>query len=171
MSLSSSIKKHDVALFVFLVVVQLVLVFKSPRSRAMHWWNACWIDEWTNECVPNAHKALPWCGGSENRDRISALMRTMHTHHPPKTTLVPATCFGTNVQVYYMPRTNEYMINPVIVSRDTRETKGMECRGVWLPFHTAITVKHLNGYFKERTTQFFDVDAMTIECELSSSQP
>lgn len=163
-------KKHDAALFTFILVVQLIVAVVSPRSRVLHWYNACRINEWTTECVLNTRKALPWCGDAGSRDRISALMRTMHAHYPPKGRFVPATCFGTNVQLYYMPKRNEYVINPVIVSRDTHETKGMECRGVWLPFHTAITVRYLDGYFREQTAAFELTDAMTIECELSISQ-
>lgn len=163
-------RKYDVPLFIFLVAIQLIVAFVSPKSRFLHWYNACRIDEWTNECVPSARTALPWCGDSGSKDRVSALMRTMQTHHPAKAWWVPATCFGTNVQVYYMPKRKEYLINPKIVSEDTMETAGMECRGMWLRFHTAITVRYFNGYFKEQTTSFINTDAMNIGCELSASQ-
>lgn len=157
---------HSDALLVFaLILSQFGLVLASPHSRVMDYINACRIDDWTTECVLGAHrKPLPWC--PDQKDRISALMRTMQKHSP-KTRFVPATCFGTNVQLYYMPKRDEFLINPVIQSVGT-ETVGSECRGIMRPFHTEITVKYLNSYFNERVETFKTVDAFMIECELDS---
>lgn len=158
--------KREIGLFLALTCLHISLVFASPNSRVVDWINACRIDDWTSECVPTARKALPWCVDNATKDRISALMRTMQVHSPAKNRIVAATCFGTNVQLYYMPKRNEFLINPEIVKRDASETRWYECRGVRRPHHTSIAVKYLNSFFNENTATFHDMDAFAVECEL-----
>lgn len=167
MSYSRTVRVDGIV-FIVTLFVQLALWAASPNSRLVYYLNACRINDWTSECVPtkHAHTALPWCGEPHSRDRVSALMRTMQGHHPAGMRVVPATCFGTNVQIYYMPRRDEFMINPVVIKRDNSETRWYECHGVRRPHHTSITVRYLNSYFNEHTAEFHNVDAMAVECEL-----
>jgi hypothetical protein len=155
----------DPLLLLLLFAVQFGLVVASPHSRVVDWINACRIDDWTSECVPAPRRALPWCVDPLTRDRISALMRTMQTHHPAGARVVPATCFGTNVQLYYMPRRDEFLLNPVVTRRG-EDTKWYECKGVRRPHHTALTVRFLNSYFNEQVAEFVNMDALALECEL-----
>jgi peptide deformylase len=161
-------RRPDLYILLLIFCAQFGLVLASPHSQVMDYINACRIDDWTTECVQTAGKrALPWC--TDQRDRASALMRTMQKHSPSTMRVVPATCFGTNVRVYYMPKRDEFLINPVILQTETSEVKWALCRGVDRYFHTAIRVKYLNSYFNEQTTTFTNVDALTIACELESS--
>jgi hypothetical protein len=155
----------DVLILLSLLFSQLGLVFASPHSRVMDYINACKIDDWTTNCVPSApgRKPLPWC--PDQKDRISALMRSMQKHSPYSMRVVASTCFGSNVQLYYMPKRDEFMINPSIQSTN-KETRWYECRGIRRPFHTEIQIKYLNSYFVEQTSTFYNVDALALECEL-----
>lgn len=155
-------------LLVFLFSLQLSLALASPRSRVVDWINACRIDDWTTECsIAGAARkpALPWCNDGA-RDRMSALMHAIQKHHPPSMRVVPATCFGTNVQLYYLPKRDEFLINPRIAHRD-HETRWYECRGARVALHTALRVRHLDSYFNEVESTFHNIDALALECELS----
>lgn len=159
----------DLILLCSLFIVQFGLVMASPNSRVVDWINACRIDDWTTECVPASRRSLPWCVDPLTKDRVSALMRTMQKHHPSTMRVVPATCFGTNVQLYYMPKRDEFLLNPVITKRSEGDTKWYECKGVRRPHHTSVTIKFLNSYFNEQVVEFSNMDALALECELESS--
>lgn len=170
MTTTTKHRKEDAFLLLVLIVVQLGVVVLSPNSRVVDWINACWIDDWTTQCVPTVRNALPWCVDNSSKDRMSALMRTMQKHKPATDArIVPATCFGTNVQLYYLPKRDEFMINPVIIRRDESEIKWSKCRGLKIPHHIGITVRFLNSYFKEQTESFSNTDSFEIECELDSA--
>lgn len=159
----------DGAVFGVLMLFYMVVIAASPTSKVREWWNACHIRDWTTECVfPVKHVPLPWCKDT-NRDRLITLILTMK-EAKTDTTLVPATCFGTNVQVYKLSRTWQpdlILINPRLESRDglSSETKSFTCRGVERPFHTSVRVKYLDEHVIEHTDVFYNKDAAWMECE------
>lgn len=156
----------DLMLLCLIYFMYFGLTLASPKRCLVDWFNACHINDWSSVYLPSAaaRKPMPWC--PDQRDRISALMRSMHKN-TPKTSprFVPATAFGTNVQLYYMRLRDEFLINPVIESADG-EMKKMECQGIERMMHTVLRVKYINSYFHEQVTTFTYLDAMIIECEL-----
>lgn len=158
---------RDFIVFACLLCAHIAIVMASPNSRVMDWINACRIDNWTTECTqPSSRRLLPWCADEQSKDRVSALMRAMQTHHPRTARVVPASCFGTNVQVYYLPQHEEFMINPRIAHENGVETRWYECKGNRDPYPTRITVTYLNAYFREHTQTFHNMDALALACEL-----
>ncbi len=165
-----SSSRFDFALFALLCAINACVLIASPNSRALDWFHACKINEWTLEYVPVGRKGRPLCVNHLTRDRRSSLMRDMKERCPKDklTRVCSATGFGAGVDLHYMYMRNEFLQNPVITHRDeSYDVKWLKCRGEEkTPFHTAITVKYADSYDVERTTTFYEQDAMYLECAL-----
>lgn len=162
--------KHDAALLCALVVIQFVLSFVSPQSTWDVLWNNCEVEVWRSEYNPHLwRKALPWCE-TEDRDRrdtIASLMLSMKRNSPTdQDRVVAATSFGTNVQVYYMPEHDEFLINPQIIETGGK-TKWYQCGSRNPPMYTWIKVRYIDGTFRHTTKAFTMLDASAIQCEIS----
>ena len=154
----------------FLVTFQFALTLISPESMWKVVLNNCRVEDWTTTYDPTRVKtAFPWCESSDRdkQDRISSLMLSMRRYSPKDVRLVSAVSFGSNVQVYYMPEIDEFMINPKIVE-NTGKRKWYQCGTLRPPLSTRLRVSYLNGGFEPTTKEFTNVNAQTIECETTT---
>lgn len=153
----------DYVIFASLISIQLIIFLFGPANASDVLFNACTIQDWTSECIPSQKRALEWC--NVDNDRLSALMLNMKKNHPKDMRVVPATCFGTNVQLLYLTIKDEFLINPVIVERSS-ESAWSECRGIQIQCPLELTVAYINANFVNTKRRFHNVDAFALNCEI-----